>query len=278
LIKLSKLTMRARGGRLKLWFKILRKVSGTGVKMQLGLFLSAIIDTFFCLVCPSRASSFKVYVSGLVRIKDYNVYFFLRKSSDDILNVLPGRELDVHDLILGLLEKNDTFVDVGANVGYYSILASKIVGKKGQVISIEPVPSTAEALNLNVKINNSRNIKIVPKVAWKSKSIVTVCVPEGHYGWASTRTRWQGSESFTVEAMPLDDVCNELVSIKLIKIDTEGSEYQVLQGAQETLKKTRYIILELSKDSNRIMRVLEEASFKIRKLRFPRYIIAEKIT
>lgn len=273
---MSKLTIRAHAGRLKLWFKILKNVNGTSVKVQLGLIFSAIIDTFFCLVCPSRVSSFKVYVSGVVYIKNYNVYFFLRKFSDDILHVLPGMELDVHDLILGLLEENDTFVDVGANVGYYSILASRIVGEKGQVISIEPYPSTAEVLGLNVRINNLRNIRLVPKVAWSKKSTISMHVPTGHYGWATTYGKWRESESCSVEAMPLDAICEEVASVKLLKIDVEGSEYQVLRGARETLKKARYVILEVSRDTDRVMRLLGRASFKIYRLKYPRYVYAKR--
>jgi len=61
-----------------------------------------------------------------------------------------------------------------------------------------------------------------------------------------------------------------------MKIDAEGAEYQILQGAQETLKKTKCIILELSEDPDEILRLLKKGSFNIHKLKFMTYIYAKK--
>ena len=61
-----------------------------------------------------------------------------------------------------------------------------------------------------------------------------------------------------------------------MKIDAEGSEYQVLKGARKTLKKTKYVILEASKEKDKIIHLLKEEGFKIRKLKFTTYIFAAK--
>lgn len=262
-------------GRFRFWFKILNRVRGTTFKMQLGLILSSIIDTFAYLVYPPLALSPKVYVSGVVRFKDYTVYFYVRKFSDDLYNITPEREGDVNELILKSLSKDDVFIDVGANIGYYSILAGKIVGEKGQVIALEPIPDTVKVLNLNIELNNLRNIKVIPKAAWSDSSLLTIYVPEGYYGWASPMKQHR-SKSFRLKAVSLDDISKKIPIIKLLKIDVEGSEYQVLIGAKETLKKTKHIFMEISEKSDEIRRMLEEATFKIRKLKFATYIYAQK--
>lgn len=140
------------------WFRIIKYGNGTNFKMQLGLILSAILDTLFYLICPPLATLPKVYVSGVVYLRNYNAYFYVRGFSDDLYSVMPGREGDVNEQILNCLEEQDTFIDIGANVGYYSILAGKIVGNRGQVISIEPVANTARILRINAKLNDLKNI------------------------------------------------------------------------------------------------------------------------
>jgi len=208
--------------RLKLWLEILGNGKGTTFKMQLGLIFSSIIDSFARTIYPPLALSPKVYVSGIIYLKNYNVYFYVRRFSDDLYNVMPGREEDVNELILKSLSEGDVFIDVGTN-----------------------------------------------------PSILNIYLPEGNYGWASA-VKWYGNKSFTIEAVPLDDIAKKIPAIKLLKIDVEGSEYQVLIGAKETLEKTKHIVLELSENSDEIQRMLEEAGFKIRKLKFTTYIHAYK--
>lgn len=263
--------------RLTLWYKILRSVQGCDARTQLGLLFSAILDTVSYLINPSSAISPKIYISGIIRFKFQRsqVYFYVRDFSDDLYNVMPEREGDVNDLIISLLERGCVFVDVGANVGYYSILAGKIVGDKGQIIAVEPIPETCEALELNVKLNKLNNVRVMNEAAWSSKTNIEIWLPKCHYGFASVFKR-QG-KPITVKAIPLDDLCKKYRAIKLLKIDAEGSEYQILRGAKETLKKTSYVILEVSENAEQILELLRQASFKIHKLRFTTYVFAEKV-
>jgi len=261
--------------RLLVWSRILRDAKGTGFKIQLGLFLSAVVDTFLYAIYPLMATVPKVYVSGIVYFKKYNVYFYLRRFSDDLFSVMPGREEDVNELLLKSIGEGDVFIDVGANVGYYSILLGKLVGSQGMVVAFEPVPNTAKVLQLNMKLNGLKNVRVVPRAAWSDESLLTVYVPKGYYGFAST-TKWPKSNSITLKACTLDQILQGFPSIKMIKIDTEGSELQVLLGARKTLAKTKYLVIELSKDSDSILCLLNDAAFKLYRLRFRPYIFAEK--
>jgi len=82
-------------------------------------------------------------------------------------------EKDVETFIRPCLKRGSVFVDVGANVGYYTLMASKLVGPQGRVYSIEPIPSTVAILKSNVKINNCSNIKVCNAAAWSSKGTLT---------------------------------------------------------------------------------------------------------
>lgn len=261
--------------RLRFWLNIIRCARATSFQTWLGIVFSSTIDTIACSVYPPLAASPRAYVSGVFYLKNHDAYFYVRKLTDDLYNVLPGREGDVCELILKSLVTGDVFIDVGANVGYYSILAAKIVGSAGEVVALEPVSETAKILGLNINLNGLTNVKVVPKAAWSTFSFLKIYVPGKYYGMASSVKR-HGTTSFTCQALPLDEMTKEIKRIKLMKIDVEGSEYQVLIGARETLRKTRHVIMEVSENSNEIERVLKNAGFEIETLRFPTYIHAER--
>jgi FkbM family methyltransferase len=249
-------------------------MKGSDAKTQWGLHLSAVLDILSYIVCPSLASSPKVYVSGIVcfKFKEINVYFYVRKFSDDLYNILPGREGDVNDLMITLLKEDDVFVDVGANIGYYSILAGKIVKEQGRVIAVEPIPMTADVLKLNTRLNKLSNVVVANKALWDSRSRIKMWVYGGLYGCATVAD--PKGKPFLVDAIPLDDLCRDIQFIKLLKIDVEGSELKVLQGAKETLGKTKYLMVEMSKNVGQVLELLRQASFKTQKMRFTTYTFA----
>ena len=93
--------------------------------MQLGMILSAFIDILLNTVTPSLATLPKVYISGITYSKTYGAHFYVRAFSDDLYSVMPEREGDVNESISSCLKEGDIFVDIGANIGYYSVLVAK---------------------------------------------------------------------------------------------------------------------------------------------------------
>lgn len=260
--------------RLMLWLSILRNLQGVNLKMQLGLFVSAITDTFLQIASSSIAASPMVYVSGIVHYRRYRAYFHVRAFSDDLYSIMPEREGDVNETILSGLKKGDVFIDVGANVGYYSVLAGKIVGETGQVISIEPIPDTARVLNLNLKLNRLKNVKVLRKAAWNSNELISMHIPKGFFGMASIYEPHGVADILEVEGFTLDGL-PEVKKVDFLKIDAEGSEYPILEGARKTLKTTRHVVLEASNQRDEMIRLLREENFKIWKLRFTTYLFAQ---
>lgn len=258
-----------------IWLGVFKDVTGIGLKMQIGLFLSAALDVTRLSMGSSVAKLLKTYFSGVVYLRPYGVYFYVRACSDDLYSVLPRREDDVNELILSSLKKGDVFVDVGANVGYYTIIISKIIGNNGQVISFEPTPMTAKVLLFNIKLNGLNNVKVIQKAAWIDKGSKPFVVPEGFFGWASIQKNTNKIDKFEVETLPLDDLF-EIHKIDLLKIDAEGSEYAILQGGLNALEKTSSIVLELSDEKSEIIKLLKEKGFKIKRLNFCSYIHATK--
>lgn len=169
--------------------------------------------------------------------------------------------------VLHFLRENDLFVDIGANVGSYTLLASKEVGARS--VSYEPIESTWQILEFNVKLNKIEHLATIKKICVGS----TV----GHVKFTKNldtmnHVSINENEENTVE-VPIDTLDNQLENENpiLIKIDTEGYEKEVLKGAQSTLKKStlQAIIVEINgsdkkynSSSNEVVEHLRKAGFR----------------
>jgi FkbM family methyltransferase len=144
------------------------------------------------------------------------------------------------------LKPGDTFVDVGANVGYFSLAAAGFVGPSGKVVAIEAAPRTFKVLTENLKDNNALNIRPVNAAVWDREESVTIfTTPDSITGtstlipaWAE---QWQLEGRTSVTAKPLAALLEteELRNVRLIKIDVEGAEWRVISGMTSVLESGR---------------------------------------
>ncbi len=173
--------------------------------------------------------------------------FPVRAGSDDLYHVLPSHEKAVFDRIRLLLKPGDVFVDAGANIGFYTVVASRLVGPSGRVIAIEMMPDTAAILRTTVRINELDNVTIVENaLSDKPGQAVRAAVAEGHYGQASISedVRKAGKYEVEVKTTTLDAVLADTARIKLVKMDLEGAEIQALRGAAAAIERIENIIFE----------------------------------
>jgi FkbM family methyltransferase len=167
--------------------------------------------------------------------------------------------------VLDTLKVEDTFVDIGANLGSYTILAGKVVG--ANCVSIEPVPQTFQRLQDNILINKiHKNVQAYN---------IGLSDQEGELYFtcnADTENHVVESEregTLKVKVKKLDDLLRN-VSARIIKIDVEGYELPVLRGAIESLESSSLesIIIELNGsgrrygfDENEIINLLKSRNF-----------------
>ena len=180
----------------------------------------------------------------------------------DILGSLRAGQIyspDVTDVILKVLKPGDTFVDIGANMGFFSILGSKLVGDEGHVVAFEANTENHAALLQHTKLNLLRNIETVCKpIADKSEVRLFFDNADdagGHALWnpANLPRNLKSNErpsAKPVETITLDDFffeADNLPSPKVIKIDIEGAEELAVRGARKLLNGTKvpYVICEL---------------------------------
>ena len=131
------------------------------------------------------------------------------------------------------LVPGDTFIDVGANIGYFSLLASKLVGESGRVVAIEASPEIFNALQGNLARNRARNVRAVNVAATDRKGWVRLFRgPDSNIGRTTIREECGFEFECEAEAAPLSAILQpeEVQNARLIKIDVEGAEWWVVAG------------------------------------------------
>jgi len=137
--------------------------------------------------------------------------------------------------------------DIGAFIGFYSILLGKLCGK-GRVIAFEPIESLQNQILLSAKANKLANIHVEPVAVGERSGMRKLWVHEGangYFGTSSSLVRSGGKRERIVKVVSIDEyICvNQLSHVDFIKIDVEGAELDVLIGAKETLKQIGPIVL-----------------------------------
>jgi FkbM family methyltransferase len=154
--------------------------------------------------------------------------------------------------IRSCLQPGDSFIDVGANIGYYSLLASRLVGADGSVVAIEASPKTFLELQTNLTRNRINNVRAVNVAASNFRG--TLKVFRGHEHNTGLTTVFY-REGFALEcevaAAPLSDIVhpNEMKCARVVKIDVEGAESSVVAGMGSIITAARpdlEIIIEVN--------------------------------
>jgi FkbM family methyltransferase len=136
------------------------------------------------------------------------------------------------------LRPGDTVIDVGANIGAFTIPMAKLVGPDGAVIAFEPGKTNAEILRKNVAANGLDNVvEVFEEAASNKKGFIPVSYdwPSEHYPKVGRTT-----DGPTVRTMTIDSL--ELAKCKFIKVDVDGHELEVLKGATETIRRCQPMI------------------------------------
>ena len=149
-------------------------------------------------------------------------------------------ELYKTNAYLEYLHEGDVVYDVGAHVGYYTALASTIVGKRGAVFSFEPRPVNYRYLKRHVRANDLSNVRIFEAAVGSTAGIVSF---DNETGTGTGRVRSGGK--ITVNMVCLDELFakGEIPLPNFLKVDVEGGEVDVLEGARTVIAQARPAML-----------------------------------
>jgi FkbM family methyltransferase len=142
--------------------------------------------------------------------------------------------------LTNVLRPGMTVVDVGANIGYYSVLAAQQVGASGRVLAFEPDPRNYQLLLENIALNNAANVLAFNTALGERKGGAKLRLSPDNHGdhrlWASS-TACNGREEVDVSVERLEDVLvdHDVGTIDLMKVDVQGYEYHVQSGMASLL-------------------------------------------
>jgi FkbM family methyltransferase len=151
---------------------------------------------------------------------------------------LGSYEADKQELLTTLPLAGKTVLDIGANVGFFSLLFSRLVGPSGRVVAFEPFPRNLEFIHRHIALNSASNIEVRP---------VTIADKHGTTYFSTSQFHEQGSLSddgdLEVAVTTLDALEPQEPEIALVKIDVEGAESAVLEGGKHFFEANRQMIL-----------------------------------
>lgn len=204
-----------------------------------------------------------------------------RLKTDDFYMLFLEREKEIKKHLK--MNLDETFVDVGSNVGYYSLLLAKEY-PNNKIIAIEAHPDNFVAMNKNIQVNNFKNIisinKAVSNQSGGKLRLYEHWIENGQKKtmMCNLSNRFDSKSFVEINCDNLDNLLKPLdnnKSIYFIKIDIEGEEVNSLLGAKNTLKNTRKIIVEVHSDDNlqKVKQLLLSHQFNIEEVKTDKHML-----
>jgi len=182
-------------------------------------------------------------------------------------------EISETRLVQSFLRPGMRFLDVGANIGYYTLLAARLVGPEGDVFSFEPNPEVRARLEENIHLNQFGNVTVRSEAMTRESGEVRFYVSDvsDNSGISSIVPGAGLRDAQVVPAVSLDDFVARLPSphVDLFKMDIEGAELDVLEGGRRFLaREDAPALLFESFDVSRLLPTLEGLGYHVRRLHY----------
>lgn len=248
------------------WVQVLRAMRGVAAHDRATLLASAIGAPVTALIKLDGFQPPRLLRDTDIAVRDVG-RFSARAGTDDIIHLLAAREPAVLGKIRALLRPGDVFVDAGANIGFYTIVAAQLVGPSGRVIAFEMMPPTLERLQRHIAMNDAGNVSAMGlALADRDGEVLIATSAPDKFGQASIVAKAADGVRYLryeVATTTLDTALADVGDIALIKMDLEGAEYLALCGATAVLQRTRAVLFETNDRDSRIFALFEAAGFAI---------------
>ena len=149
-------------------------------------------------------------------------------------------EVPIQKIFAQHLKTGDVFYDIGANVGFFSIIAAKLVGEGGKVYAFEPGSENAKSIRYNGELNNFNQIEVIEKAVSNTSGTGEFLLAKysGGHALATADAPPDLAGKVTVDLVSIDDLIasGQIEPPNFVKIDVEGAELDVLKGMTQTIK------------------------------------------
>lgn len=183
-------------------------------------------------------------------------------------------ELPVQEAFRRLIAPGDVIYDVGASIGFFSVLAARLTGPGGRVVALEPAPGPAEAIHVNAALNDLGNVTVLQAAAGAGagRERLWVVADQTSSHLASRGEHPLAEEAVEVEVVALDEVVGrgEIPPPTLVKLDVEGSELDALHGMRSILDEHRpKLVCELHGTGEAFADLMDEIGYSASSLDGP---------
>jgi FkbM family methyltransferase len=182
-------------------------------------------------IVPAEVQGFVVYSS----LDDAAVGKYVRDNN---------YERDVTALFRASLGPGMSVVDIGANIGYFTLLAASLVGPQGRVLAIEPNPRNVRLLEASRRANDFRHVTIAQTAAGRETGLLVLNT--SYSNGTTSDLPADLAQFFAAEAVPamrLDSLLDRETPVDFIKVDVEGAEFNALLGGEATIRRWRPLLV-----------------------------------
>jgi FkbM family methyltransferase len=147
------------------------------------------------------------------------------------------------------IRRGMTVLDLGANIGYFTLIAAKLVGPEGKVFAFEPEPANFSLLQRNVNINGYENVTLVQKAVSDKNGVEELYLCSDSWGHSLCSFK-RDEDLISVPVTSLDQFFSDDIAIDFIKMDIEGAEGKAVQGMERILGKgdVKVMIIEVHRE------------------------------
>jgi FkbM family methyltransferase len=180
--------------------------------------------------------------------------------------LLGTAEPEIVQFFVEHVRPGDTVFDLGANVGYFTLIAAALAGPTGKIVAYEPIPANVEALRRNVQINKLTNVEVVAAAVWDSEGTRRINVDSSDQ--KATLMARRDSGTITVHTVSLNGEAARVGAPSVVKSDIEGAEYEVFGAAASALAGRPPVICEVHRmkegDEDRFEAIMRGHGYRLR--------------
>ncbi len=211
-------------------------------------------------IMSGMARGLRLEGSG-VPLEQLQAHYFLRGTL----------EVTVQEALRRHLAPGAVFYDIGANLGFFTLLGGRLAGRAGHVFAFEPVPANAAAVRLHVGVNGLANVTVLELAAGARSGRAILSVPEDA-GWAHLQSYAPDRDvqsRIEVDVASVDHLLDRgcIAPPDMVKIDTEGAELDVVRGMQETIRSHQpAIVCEMHGRNAEFVALAHELGYRVTNL------------
>lgn len=232
------------------------------IKQAASNLLSLFPVTFIESLANSQPGSLKYRLAKIgLRQRDVTVRngvakgikFNTGKSAPEL--ALGTYEVPIQNIFAQHLKEGDVFYDIGANVGFFSVIAAKLVGNTGKVYAFEPGKENAASIRHNAELNKFEQIEVIEKAVSVTSGTGQLLLAQysGGHALATADVPPDLAGEVTVDLVSIDELIarQQIAPPNFVKVDVEGAELDVLKGMKETIKTHQPTIIYEVDDGDR---------------------------